>query len=134
MGEEASGMRDYDGWSYNRPYRKAQEIACKERRLAKMRDDPGDPLHGTPTGYNYGCRCERCASAKRRAVYRWRFKRRARERMDMGYMVCDVNGEPIMVCADEKDARRALEVIEAAKTMRQVLIMKTKRTVSCEAV
>lgn len=122
------GLADY------RPRRKSQEIACKRRRLAKMRDDPGDPLHGTTTGYDYGCRCERCASAKRRAVYRWRFKQRARERMDMGYMVCDVNGEPIMVCADEKDARRALEVIEAAKTMRQVLIMKSSGPVLREAV
>lgn len=122
------GLTDY------RPRRKSQEIACKRRRLAKMREHPDDELHGTPTGYNYGCRCDRCAAAKRRAVYRWRFKQRARERMDMGYMVCDVNGEPIMVCADEKDARRALEVIEAAKTMRQVLIMKSSGPVLREAV
>ena len=127
-------MTDGMDWSHNAALRKRQTEACKRRRFAKMSEDPSDALHGTATGYNYGCRCERCAAAKRRAVYRWRFEKRARERMDMGYMVCDVNGEPIMVCADEKDARRALEVIEASKTMRQVLIMKTKRTVGCEAV
>lgn len=127
-------MTDGMDWSHNAALRKRQTEACKRRRLATMSEDPSDALHGTATGYNYGCRCERCAAAKRRAVYRWRFKQRARERMDMGYMVCDVNGEPIMVCADEKDARRALEVIEAAKTMRQVLIMKSSGPVLREAV
>lgn len=29
-----------------------------------MLENPNDPLHGTPTGYYYGCRCERCKQAE----------------------------------------------------------------------
>lgn len=111
------GLSDY------RPRRKGQEIACKGRRLAKMRDDPADPFHGTPTGYNYGCRCARCRAAKRGAVYRWRFKRKVREIMKIGYLVCDIGGGPIMVCADEADAKGALEMIGAAKEYRRVMVV-----------
>lgn len=42
--------------------------AEKRRRLGYLRDmagNPGDPRHGTVKGYNYGCRCERCAEAGR---------------------------------------------------------------------
>lgn len=30
-----------------------------------MLENPDDPRHGTPKGYNYGCRCERCEKAGR---------------------------------------------------------------------
>lgn len=33
--------------------------------LAQMLADPYDARHGTTTGYQYGCRCERCLEAKR---------------------------------------------------------------------
>lgn len=49
----------------------------RERRLAAMERDPDHPAHGTTTGYNSGCRCERCraewaqkATRARRAAYR----------------------------------------------------------------
>ena len=32
----------------------------KERCLKQMQEDPTDKRHGTATGYNYGCRCEKC--------------------------------------------------------------------------
>ena len=116
-------MSAYGGWSYNPARRVRQRRACKERRLAKMRDEPADPLHGTPTGYNYGCLCARCCEAKRRAVYRWRFKRKVREIMKIGYLVCDIGGRPIMVCADEADAKRALDMIDAASEYRRVMVV-----------
>ena len=111
------GLSDY------RPRRKGQEIACKERRLAKMRDDPTDPLHGTETGYNYGCRCERCRVAKYAKIKRYRFKMKVREMMKIGYLVCDIGGEPIMVCADEADAKKALDVISAVKEYRRIIVV-----------
>lgn len=43
---------------------KMRVARCKRRRLAAMSEDPGDALHGTVTGYGYGCRCERCRAAK----------------------------------------------------------------------
>lgn len=33
------------------------------RALIAMRADPGDARHGTKTGYDYGCRCDRCRAA-----------------------------------------------------------------------
>ncbi len=50
---------------------------CRERRLTAMERDPAHPAHGTVTGYNSGCRCERCRTCwaekvgrARKAAYR----------------------------------------------------------------
>ena len=110
------GLADY------RPRRKRIEIACKMRRLAKMEEDPEDPLHGTATGYNYGCRCGRCTRAKSKSMNEYRFKRRL-QKMVVGYLVVDVSGEPIMVCVREADAKRALEMIHAASSYNEVMMM-----------
>lgn len=36
----------------------------RQRALAEMRADPGNPRHGTHDGYVMGCRCERCRGAE----------------------------------------------------------------------
>ena len=42
-------------------YTKAETSArSREKRSADMEADPEDPRHGTFTGYNCGCKCERC--------------------------------------------------------------------------
>lgn len=52
--------------------RKRQHSDCKRRNLEMMRANPGDPRHGTWTGYSYGCRCDRCrAAAKRKNALRY---------------------------------------------------------------
>ena len=41
-------------------------LSTKERDaryLSEMQADPGDPRHGKPSGYGYGCRCERCRAS-----------------------------------------------------------------------
>ena len=42
-----------------------QKRRSAERQLEKLLRDPEDPRHGTVTGYNYGCRCERCLEGGR---------------------------------------------------------------------
>lgn len=37
----------------------------RRKHLNAMLNDPEDKRHGTGTGYNYGCRCDRCKAAKR---------------------------------------------------------------------
>lgn len=34
-----------------------------KRRKAKILSDPNDPCHGKPSGWRYGCHCERCRAA-----------------------------------------------------------------------
>ena len=41
----------------------------REKRRAEVLSDPNDRAHGTTTGYDYGCRCERCSEAKRKAKH-----------------------------------------------------------------
>ena len=50
--------------SLNRARRKRQEYRCRLRRLAELGTDTTHPMHGTVTGYRYGCRCERCRAAR----------------------------------------------------------------------
>lgn len=45
--------------------RHAKSAEAVRKRLIAMIDDPGDKRHGTPTGYKYGCRCDRCVEAAR---------------------------------------------------------------------
>ena len=62
--------------------------ACRARRLERMRRDPADPLHGTVTGYSYGCRCERCREARHEAYLAYKPRKRElydqRRRIDGG--------------------------------------------------
>ena len=50
--------------SRNRARRRAQEYRCRVRKLRGLEGDPTSPMHGTMTGYRYGCRCERCRAAR----------------------------------------------------------------------
>lgn len=55
----------------NRAKAAAAGRRCRDRILQQMQTDPGHEKHGTPTGYTYGCRCERCreAQAERKRKY-----------------------------------------------------------------
>nr|DAL99457.1 MAG TPA: hypothetical protein [Caudoviricetes sp.] len=93
----------------------------KTRRLARMADDPDDELHGTPTGYNYGCRCDRCREAKAASVRRYRLRKRAGDALAAAFLVLDDQGGPVLVCAREADAKACVEMIGAAKEYRKVM-------------
>ena len=116
-------MTDGIDWSHNAALRKRQTEACKSRRLAKMAEDPGDELHGTPTGYNYGCRCERCREAKVASVRRYRLRKRAGDGLAAAFRVTDEQGGPMIVCSREADAKAVVETIAAAKEYRRVVVI-----------
>lgn len=60
----------------NKPFQK--------KALEKMKADESDKRHGTSTGYDYGCRCDRCrkAHAEHMAKYRARKKWKEAELAD----------------------------------------------------
>ena len=116
-------MTDGMDWSHNAALRKRQTEACKSRRLAKMAEDPGDELHGTPTGYNYGCRCDRCREAKTASVRWYRLRKRAGEGLAEAFLVLDGQGGSMIVCSREADAKAVVETIAAAKEYRRVVVI-----------
>lgn len=50
-------------------------VHARAKHLAEMQADPGHYRHGTEYGYRCGCRCTRCATAKRRVMVAY-WKRR----------------------------------------------------------
>ena len=116
-------MSDGIDWSRNAARRKRQTEACKRRRLAKMKEDPDDELHGTPTGYNYGCRCDRCREAKAASARRYRLGKRAGDGLTEAFLVLDGQGGPVLVCVCEADAKAVVEMVGAAKEYRRVVVI-----------
>lgn len=45
--------------------RKDRQRRWEIRMALEMEKDPRHPLHGTPTGYNIGCRCGKCKAAEK---------------------------------------------------------------------
>lgn len=37
----------------------------QQKTMSKMEGDPNHPMHGTRTGYQVGCRCQRCRAARK---------------------------------------------------------------------
>lgn len=79
-------FKTYEHEAGDRPSRanlKRIRARCIARALARTKADPDDPHHGTATGYNYGCRCERCREAKRATYTTDEYRARARQRWRM---------------------------------------------------
>jgi hypothetical protein len=51
-------------WAANLTWAEKQRRWARNE-LERIRDDPDHPHHGTMTGYQAGCRCQRCRNAKR---------------------------------------------------------------------
>lgn len=67
----------------------------KDSYLARMQRNPDDRLHGTNSGYQYGCRCDKCVQHHRE----YEKKRKAHNRRKMKAMV-------------EQEARDRLKALE----------------------
>ena len=64
---EAGGLHRQGLPKGSRPRRvtlSGEDEAAVLAALAELGADPGHPMHGTMTGYRYGCRCERCRAAR----------------------------------------------------------------------
>lgn len=55
------------------------ERAIYLARYRRMMGNPKHPLHGTATGYRYGCRCGRCSKTKQAANAAYRDRVRMRD-------------------------------------------------------
>lgn len=62
-------------------YTPEQRKAMKLAKLAQMSADPSDRRHGTPHGYDYGCRCPKCTEAHAEKCRGWRLTERQKKRL-----------------------------------------------------
>ncbi len=93
--------------------------AEKKRRiryLEAMRANESHPLHGTSTGYNYGCRCEPCRQASRE--YRAMLAGKRYPTMQFNFptyrdLPCEADSASVEAQA-QKVVEEALELAEAA--------------------
>lgn len=91
----------------------------RERRmgyLRLLRKSEGHPLHGTTTGYGYGCRCDRCIEAER--AYRAKLNANPYRAMQFNMpayrsIPCEADAAAIEAQA-QKVVEEALELAEAA--------------------
>ena len=67
-------MRDY--YKNHKPS-KEKAKAFRTKALYELETNPNDSRHGTPTGYAYGCRCERCRLAAKK--YRYKLQKQKRD-------------------------------------------------------
>lgn len=65
IGRILADTQEYAEW-FSSPERIEANQARKQRaqrRKRELDDDPNDPRHGTLTGYQCGCKCDRCKAA-----------------------------------------------------------------------